>query len=73
VPEKTVVQTYELYLDIGAAVPKFRALTCEADDLIQRVLGVLAEEGAGSAEIRQFGLPMFTLGAGQSALPGGSI
>lgn len=68
-----MVQTYELYLDVGGAAPKFRALTCEADDLIRRVLGVLAEEGAASAEIRQFGVPMFTLGAGPYAPPGGSI
>lgn len=68
-----MVQTYELYLDVGGAEPKFRALTCEADDLIRKVLGVLAEEGAASAEVRQFGRPMFTLGAGESAPLRGSI
>lgn len=62
-PDKIVIQTYELYLDVGGAESKFRALTCEADDLIQKVLSVLEEEGAASAEIRQFGRPMFTLGA----------
>lgn len=73
VPRKPVIQTYELYLDVGGAEPRFRALTCEAEDLIRKVLDVLADEGAASAEIRRFGLPLFTLASGQSAPLDGSI
>lgn len=58
-----MMQTYELYLDAGEPKPRFRALTCEAAELQAQVQIVIAEEGARSAEIQQFGSPLFTLSA----------
>jgi methionine synthase I (cobalamin-dependent) len=54
-------QTYELYFQDEDGDRRFEALTCTEPQLLSTVQRRLAEEGAGSVEVRQFGTTLFTL------------
>ena len=56
-------ETFELYLSAGAAAPRFEALTCaSAEEALQIARRILADRRLDSVEVRQFGVPLFTLG-----------
>lgn len=54
-------QTYELYFLNTDGSLRFEALTCPEAELFVLAQRRLAEESAGSVEVRQFGATLFTL------------
>jgi len=55
-----MIQTYELMMDVeGERV--FVPLTCQPGELITRARRALAEAGASSCDIKQFGGLLFSL------------
>lgn len=54
--------TFELYLDDGEHQPVFEAFTCPSqDDLVPAVRRMLDERGLKAVEVRQMGVPLFTV------------
>jgi hypothetical protein len=55
--------TFELYLGASDAAPKFEVLTCRSrGDLIQRVRRLIEERNLQWVEVRELGVPLFTIG-----------
>lgn len=58
-------QTYELFLQAGGR-EWFVPLTCSPIDLMSVARRALADEGAETGDVRQFGQPLFSLAASGS-------
>jgi hypothetical protein len=55
--------TFELYLDKGQGKPEFEALTCASrNDLMPTVRRIIAERDLEAVEVREMGVPLFTVG-----------
>ena len=54
--------TFELYLDDGEHEPAFEAYTCPSrEELVPTLRRLLEERGLRSVEVREMGVPLFTL------------
>ena len=54
--------TFELYLDDGEHDPVFEAYTCPSrDELVAALRRLLDERGLRSVEVREMGVPLFTV------------
>ena len=60
-------QTYELFLADPVTGARFHALTCRPQDLILETQRVIEREGAASADVSQFGRPLFTIMAAEKS------